>query len=520
MPKFRSILLVALGVLLTVPSFAEAQQSRKGRRKPPVVQNRRRKPAPSRSRRAEQPIAPAAHYTSPRSAGALARDLGIFLERTRGGTWGVMVTSLSRGDTLFERNAGGELMPASTMKLLTSALAFDRLGTDYQFSTAVLRDRPVASDGTLRGDLYLRGDGDPALSGRFLDGGPNAPMQILARQVAAAGIRRVTGDVIGDAAAFDTARVPSGWQRRYLGAAYAARVSALSLNENIVWVAVSPGAGGRASVALEPATTVIPVVNTARTVGGRGARLRIGKRRDGTITVSGTIGRGSPTRRYSYVVDDPATFATGALRAALAAAGVQVTGTVRLGLTPRNSVTVATLRSPTVARMVSAMNRESINHYAELLFRDAARGRDHSLQGSAESGNQAMHEFLDRIGIAPTRVHNADGSGLSTEDRITARAMTQLLGYADRARWGPAFHASLPLAGESELLRRRMKGSPAQGNLHAKTGTTDSVVALAGYVTATNGELLAFTFIYNGRDRWTAKATIDIMGETLASFAR
>ena len=114
----------------------------------------------------------------------------------------------------------------------------------------------------------------------------------------------------------------------------------------------------------------------------------------------------------------------------------------------------------------------------------------------------------------------ADGSGLSTLDRVTPRAMTQMLGYAHHADWGPWFHASLPVAGESELLRRRMRGGAAQGNLHAKTGTTNDVVGLGGYVTAVNGEVIAFSFIYNGRDRWVAKSMIDAMGQTLANFAR
>jgi len=104
--------------------------------------------------------------------------------------------------------------------------------------------------------------------------------------------------------------------------------------------------------------------------------------------------------------------------------------------------------------------------------------------------------------------------------RLTARAMVQLLGCADAASWGEAFHASLPVAGESELLRNRMRQTPAQGNLHAKTGTTGNVISLGGYVTALDGEVLAFSFIYNGYDRWNAKATIDGMGATLASFVR
>jgi D-alanyl-D-alanine carboxypeptidase/D-alanyl-D-alanine-endopeptidase (penicillin-binding protein 4) len=469
----------------------------------------------------ESPIAVAARYTSPRSADALAKDLGAFLGHTRSGSWGVMVMSLTRGDTLFQHNASAAMRPASTMKLFTSALVFDRFGTDYQFSTDVLRDGPVGTDGTLRGNVYLRGDGDPALSGRFMDGGPNAPMDALAQQLVAAGIKHITGDIVGDATAFEDQKVPDGWLNRYLGAAYAARVSALSLDENLVWVAVSPGTGSKAVVALEPATTVIPVVNTARTVGGSGTNLHIGKRSDGTITVSGSIGRKAGTHRYSYVVDDPALFATGALKAALERKGIKVDGKVRLAQTPSTATKVTSLASPTLARMVSAMDRESINHYAELLFRNGARGPERNVQGTAATGNQAMHTFFaTKVKADTNNLFNADGSGLSTSDRITARSMVQLLSYAHRAPWGPSFHAAMPLAGESGTQRRRMKGSPAQGNLHAKTGTTNDVVSLAGYVTALNGEVIAFAFIYNGTDRWIAKSTIDTMGETLASFAR
>jgi D-alanyl-D-alanine carboxypeptidase/D-alanyl-D-alanine-endopeptidase (penicillin-binding protein 4) len=515
---FRNIVLVMVALALATP--VDAQQSSKRRRKTSAAQHKQRKPARARSRQSESPIAAAAHYTSPRSAQALANDLGIFLERTRSGEWGVMVTSVTRGDTLFSRNAGTPMRPASTMKLFTSALAFERLTPAYQFSTDVLRDGTVSNDGTLHGNILLRGDGDPSLSGRFMDGGPDAPMLELAQRVAAAGVRHVTGSVIGDPSAFDNVLVPDGWLTRYLGAAYAAPVSGLSLNENVVWVAVSPGAGGRAVVALEPATTVIPVINKARTVGGSAARLHIGKHADGTIEVSGSIGRNSPTRRYSYVVSDPALFATGAFRAALQAKGITIGGGTGLGHVPPGAVKIASLESPPLARMISAMNRESINHYAELLFRDAARGPKRTLQGSVTAGNHAMRQFFARLGVDTTAIYNADGSGLSVNDRITARAMITLLDYAHNAVWGPQFHASLPLAGKSGTQSKRMKGSPAQGNLHAKTGTTNDVISLAGYVTATNGEIISFAFIYNGTDRWTAKSTIDIMGETLASFGR
>jgi D-alanyl-D-alanine carboxypeptidase/D-alanyl-D-alanine-endopeptidase (penicillin-binding protein 4) len=171
--------------------------------------------------------------------------------------------------------------------------------------------------------------------------------------------------------------------------------------------------------------------------------------------------------------------------------------------------------------MIAAMNRESINHYAELLFRNAARGPQRDAVGSVANASSLLDKFFaTKVGTDTSSLIFADGSGLSTIDRVTPRAQVQLLGYAHRASWGPWLHSSLPVAGDSELLKRRMRNTPAEGNLHAKTGTTNDVIALAGYVTAVDGEVLAFSFLYNGRDRWTAKSMIDVMSETLASFAR
>ncbi len=433
-----------------------------------------------------------------------------------------MVVSLTRGDTLYAENAGEELLPASTMKLFTSAIAFERFGPNYQFSTDALRDGPVGPDGTVNGNLYIRGDGDPALSGKFLPGGPSAPMNRLADLVAQQGIKHVTGSVIGDASAFDDQKIPEGWLTRYLQASYAARVSALSLNENLVAVSVTPSAAGQpATVVLEPSTSAIPLIANVRTVAGGGARLGFRKLGNGAIQASGSIGTRTGTRKYVYIVEDPASFATGAFLNALIARGIRVDGGIRLGKTPPNAVKVASLLSPPLASMVAAMNRESINHYAELLFRDAARGPKRDVVGSVQSASSILDQFFaTKLGVDTTHLAFADGSGLSTLDRVTPRSQVQLLGYAHRASWGPWLHSSLPVAGDSELLKRRMRNTPAEGNLHAKTGTTNEVIALAGYVTAVNGEVLAFSFLYNGRDRWTAKSMIDVMSETLASFAR
>lgn len=462
--------------------------------------------------------------TTPRGDLALAAELATLLgARVKAGTWGVVVTSLTRGDTLFAVNPDAPVLPASTLKLYTTALAFDRLGPNHQFSTDILHDGNIGSDGTLHGSIFLRGGGDPALSARFVGGSVDAPMRTLARLVANAGVKRVSGDVVGDASAFDSKRIPDGWMARYLGDSYAARVSALSLNENLLRVVVSPSKpGGTARISLQPATVAYKVANGARTSGtGRTAKLTVGRSPNGTINVRGWIGSRSPARVYTVVVDDPAIFTAGAFREALEQEGISIGGELRLGTTPLHATPVASLSSPPLASLASVMNRESINHFAELIFRNAARTGDPAGIGSAERGSFLLNEFMThKVGAHPNSVNAADGSGLSSLDRVTARSLVQLLGYAHSAPWSREFHLSLPVAGVSELLRRRMVSTPAQGNLHAKTGTMNDVIALGGYVTSFSGELLAFSFIYNGRERWGARETIDAMGATLAGFSR
>src|SRR5437764_1740486 len=308
-------------------------------------------------------------WTSPRGVESLSDDLGAAItQHTRSGRWGVMVVSLTRGDTLYRSSPDAMMQPASTMKMYTSVLALDRFGPDYQFKTSVLREGQLGPDGVVEGNLFLHGGGDPSLAPRFW--GTINPMDSLAHLIAAAGIRHVHGDIVGDASAFDPQLVPEGWQSRYLGAAYAARVSALSLNENLVWVVVQPD-GRKAAVSLDPATTTIPVQSTARVVGGSRGRISAVRQKDGSILVRGSIGASAPPQRYSLVVDNPASFTTGALRAALEKAGVKVDGRVTVGTTPSTATEVASIESPTLANIIAEMNRESINLYAEILFRDA-----------------------------------------------------------------------------------------------------------------------------------------------------
>ena len=233
------------------------------------------KPTP-RGRTRKRVVRPAApplpllEARTPFGLDGLRADLGTLAATSiRNGSWGMMVTSITHGDTLFSINADVPHVPASTQKVLTSVLALDALGPQYRFRTEVLRSGSFR-DGTVDGDLILRGDGDPSLSSRFIGRTADAAMDSLAMRVVRAGVRNVTGRVIGDASAFETRSVPAGWHPRILQDAYAGRVSALTLNENLVWVTVRPTTrGSAAEVVLEPATTAIPLRVSVRTVAGR-----------------------------------------------------------------------------------------------------------------------------------------------------------------------------------------------------------------------------------------------------------
>lgn len=516
MPRIPTLSVALAGALLWATGAVAQTPRATGTVARPPASTAARRPAPAR----RTPPAPL-KATEPTSVGELSRDLGALLaQATTNGEWGVMVVSLTRGDTLFARSPDAMLLPASTMKLYTAAMALERFGPAHQFRTEILRNGSI-SDGTLTGDLYLKGAGDPSLSPRYASWNDGvSPMTAIADLVWNSGVRRITGDVVGDASAFEDRRVPEGWRTRYLQAGYAARVSALSVNENLAHIVVRATASG-ATVQFDESLYGLPIQSTVTVRrGSRGAMIRVWQ--DTTadrFRVNGWIGALSPERRYQVVVEQPERFAAASFRAALERRGIVVDGGVRVQPAPPTALVLTAWGSPPLAQLLVTMNGESNNHFAELLFRNASRSS--AASGSAAASNASLRTFLTtRVGAAPDAVYAADGSGLSTLDRVTARSMVQLLGYARTAPWGQVFAATLPVAGRTETLRGRMRRTPAEDNLHAKTGTTNDVTSLGGYVRTQGGELLAFSFLYNGRELGRARAAIDAMGATLAASSR
>lgn len=475
---------------------------------------------------------------------ALRRDVrGILADAARRrGRWSALAVSLDRGDTLFAVNADSALVPASNQKLVTTAAALHYLGPDFRYGTYVVADAPVDS-GVVRGDVVLYGTGDPTLSDRFYPE-RGTVFERLADELRSAGIRRIEGDVVGDASYFPGSTSPAGWPREGVAGRsaadwFAAPATALAFNENVVTLHIGPGprAGTPPRVQATPGEGRLAVVNDA-TTGGRDRRARLAVRRadaDAPIRISGTIPPGHRGVWRRVTIPDPPLFAASTFRAVLEDRGIEVGGDIRSTRHPEASLLsgrrvfapafrrepriLARHASPPLSRILTVVNRESHNHFAETVLRTL--GRTVLGDGSPAGGVAAVRRFLvTEVGLGPGRVRPVDGSGLSPENRASAADLVALLAYMEASPDGETFRATLPEAGSRRGLGR-MYRTRAAGNLRAKTGTLDEVSALSGYVRTADGERVAFSLVGNGLpSTWRAKRTEDRIGVRLASFRR
>lgn len=429
-----------------------------------------------------------------------------------GGDWTIMAYSLDRGEPLFAINADEAKIPASNNKVFSAAWALEVLGPDYRFPTDVLATGPVEG-GVLRGDLVVRGSGDPGFGYPEFDKDPMKPLRAAAQALKARGITQVQGGIIGDATVHDTVNFGPGWPLDTgNGAAYyAPTVSGLPFQRNMLWVEAMPGG----TFVRHPDVPEIPVVWERR--GGRALAVR--KPDEDTIRLRGSpSGRGP--HRYPVGAAEPALLAPAALREALREVGVTVTGPVRLGKTPEGAKLLHRHLSLPLGEMVYMLNRHSDNFFAEHFWKAAvakAAGKGTYAGGGAASANF----FRTKAGVPYGHLWQADGSGLSVHNRASAVAMVQTLRWADKQPWSAVFHESLAVAGDPDgTLKRMFNTGPAAGNLHAKTGYIRGVRSLSGYVKTAGGEKVAFAFIYNGRNTGGARGVQVQLGELLAAYTR
>ena len=454
-------------------------------------------------------VAFAADPPSPPKARTLEQQLAALVEQAPAARSiaGIHVVDLATGKTLFARNENRMFLPASNMKIATSALALTRLGADYRFETRLVLEPS--------GDLTLIGSGDPSLSGRaypYDKDASKAPglraLDELAQQAVAAGLKRVDGDIRGDDRRYPWSPYPATWTQEDAVGDDGAPVSALTVNDNAITIAVQHGAqaGDPAVLTLNPALEYFAIDNRVTTVAGiRQGKVRVsrlpGSRQLqlwGSVPLNGAVG-------VTVAVDDPALFAACALYDALVKRGVSVRGRA---VARHRSVSedepsgkdegqvLASRTSPPLAELLQVVDKVSQNLHAELLLRETGRVAKHS--GTGEGGIEALEEFLMELGAAKEDYALEDGSGLSRNALVTPRLMTRILAHmyagANRETWVNL----LPVGGEDGTLQNRMGCCKATAtHIHAKTGTLARSVALSGYADRGERGMLAFSILVN-----------------------
>jgi D-alanyl-D-alanine carboxypeptidase/D-alanyl-D-alanine-endopeptidase (penicillin-binding protein 4) len=419
--------------------------------------------------------------------------------------WGVKVVSLDSGRTLFAYQAGKFFTPASNAKLFTTALALHQLGGDFRIRTSLYGERKPGKDGVLHGDLILYGRGDPTPLGRDQVG--EDPLESLALQLEAAGVRSVEGDLVGDDSFFALPPYGAGWTCDDLPYAYAAEPSALCIHDNTVALRIYPAleAGQPCFIFPMPGHGVLKLDNrTATGPGPDGVRVDRGLG-DITFQVSGTLPVGSEPALRTVTVHDPALFFAQLLRTALLRHGIKVGGTVRsmhylqrpAPLATASLVELGHLEAPPLATLIHATMKNSLNLDAELMLLLAGSATAGPALATESRGLQALRAFLLSAGLKPDEVLLEEGSGLSRADLATPDAIVDLLAFMARGPYAAAFMDSLPVAGVDGTLRDRMRETKAQGRLRAKTGTMRNNGSLSGYVTAASGDHLAFSLMIN-----------------------
>jgi serine-type D-Ala-D-Ala carboxypeptidase/endopeptidase (penicillin-binding protein 4) len=468
------------------------------------------------------PDAPAA------AADALRRDIDAILAAPalEHGYWGVVVKSLKSGDTIYERNGRRLMMPASNMKVVTLAAAADRLGWDYTYETQLFASGPIEA-GTLRGDLVVVGSGDPSL----MSADAAALFGEWADALTHAGVRIVAGRVIGDDDRFEDNGLGFGWSWDDLPDDYAAGVSALQLNENAVRVSIVPGPapGDSAGISISPTGSGLAIVSGVTTAAPGTATAIRARRLPGSMRLElrGTIAAGTQPAALNVSVENPTLFFATALRDALIGRGIDVRGPAVdvddvADARPRSPTPIATHRSPPLSTLAVRLMKDSQNLYAETLLKTLST-RAGAPVATADRGRAEVAMVLQAWGVSSADLIQRDGSGLSRYDYVTADALVTILMHVSRdERLRGPFEASLPIAGRDGTLSNRMKGTPAEGNARAKTGSMSNVRGMSGYVTSAAGEPLVFSILANNFEvpATTITAAEDAIVVRLATFAR
>lgn len=469
-------------------------------------------------------------------------DAHLAAPRFAAASWSIQVVSIDSGRILYERDANRLLVPASTAKLYSGALALETFGADYRVSTRLLATARPARDGTLHGDLVLQGHGDPTL-------GTDANADWADRLAGAlrkAGVRKVDGDLVADATYFAAPSYGGGWEAADLQSWFGVPASALSVGENLARLYVRPGgrAGAPALLRFEPdwMGQAFEIDNELRTVAAPQRSdvslvRRPGERR---LSAFGQVSARAAETDYRLSLPDPPLMAGYALQRALGDYGVEIGGKLRSVSWPQHEKlrdpeqawTVGDVVSPPLGDILRRGFKLSQNLYMQNLLlmvgaaeaeRSDANAVDAPFRSTEQFAMAAMRRYLDRLGIAAEAVSLDDGAGLSRRNLSSAAAFVKLLlAHADDPV-KRAFRNALPEAGVDGTLAGRLRDLPGRGKVFAKTGAMAQVASLAGYAVSAKGERLAFALILNnylrGADSARMSAELDEIARIVVETA-
>ncbi len=522
MTQNRRLVLSLISLVIVTAAVVYAQRST-------VTPKAKSAPSPTQK---PASVSPDARDTS------LAKQIDQLIDSSelKQGRWGVFVISLNDGRAVYSRDGDRLFTPASNMKAYTTAVAIDLLGPDYRWRTSVYADKQADANGVISGDLTLYGRGSPDLISKTKNDAPS--LAKFADQLYAAGVRRVSGNIVGDASYFRGELFGVGWQWNDLQWYYGAEPSALSVDENTVEVTMGPGAksGESASVVVTPNQNFVRLLNTGTTA-DRDAPTSIGVLRDlsgNDIHVWGEFPVGGHAFSAFLSVHDPALWAATVFKQALTARGIKVDGEVRSRdfrvaekerFDPQKAIELAFQESAPLSEVIRHTNKESDNLYAELILRTLGKdrgsiapdpdARKNQTRGDDEAGTAVVRRWLETKGISTRGLAIRDGSGLSRLDLITPESTARLFATMTQSNAATAFYDSLPIAGHDGTLTGRLK--KFEGRISAKTGSLTYVHSLSGYVTTPKGERLAFSILCN--DVTADRAAIALIDEIAASIA-
>ncbi|MFN0277997.1 MAG: D-alanyl-D-alanine carboxypeptidase/D-alanyl-D-alanine-endopeptidase [Pyrinomonadaceae bacterium] len=454
----------------------------------------------------------------------------LFTPEVRRGRVGVKITSLNTGKVIFENDVEKYFIPASNMKNFTVAAALEKLGPDFRFVTSVYANAAPDASGTVKGDLRIFGRGDVSISTAFNYGDYYKGIDNLVERIAAAGVKRIEGDLVGDDSYFKGYAVPYTWEWDDLQWYDGAEISALPINNNAVDLNVKPGAasGLPCVVIVLPQTALMPIINTCTTTAAGESTLRVFKPIGrNTLEISGTIPSSYKGFDGYIAFSRPAEMFMELLKQRLQFKNIIVTG--KSGLEqgkPTYNITlveIAKLESPPFGVIAAQTMKPSQNMFTETILWTLGEqfGRQSSPTASSSTlGMNVVKEWMKQIGISNDAVIQYDGSGLSRHNQVTPSSVITLYAYmAKQSRHKQAWLDSLTVGGVDGTLRRRFAGTTAERNFRGKTGTLDQVSALSGYLTTAAGEQVVVSIMVNAvMGPPTRTSLIDDIVVQLANF--